>query len=373
MHAIALYHRFLDSDQAGAHAGQRAMNLGDLAQYMIQHEYFDDCPVFDSESNADGSAFKYEHYAQCFQFNTPAEVLLSLSPLELVRDADSATVMDEFTCESIVRGDKVVFIKDKTTGFLKLAVDCESQDGDVRVAVLNTRGKETPDVLPSERWSDIIAFSVVTESAISPLYKGSSPVIPKQYPLYRQCDKRWANRVMGKNGETICQVGCLMSSTAMALYGHGIPLPNGTAMNPAMFNYWLRKNGGYTEGSAFIQTVMPNLCAQQSSRTKPCVSNWPTDGMHRSNDLSLATIQGYLNRARVVIANVNAGRHFVLVTGWDKNNNDTLYVNDPGAGRPSFSYKKDVVGWRIFDFKGPKTKSINQLAAEWAAENLLKP
>ena len=41
------------------------------------------------------------------------------------------------------------------------------------------------------------------------------------------------------------------------------------------------------------------------------------------------------------------GRHFVLVVGIM--NDDVLYVNDPGFNRTTYSYKNDVVGWRIFD------------------------
>lgn len=43
-----------------------------------------------------------------------------------------------------------------------------------------------------------------------------------------------------------------------------------------------------------------------------------------------------------------AGRHFVLVVGWDASDSDTLYINDPGFDRDTYSYSSDVVGWRLF-------------------------
>lgn len=55
--------------------------------------------------------------------------------------------------------------------------------------------------------------------------------------------------------------------------------------------------------------------------------------------------------ARPVIANVMNGSHFVLVIGWDAVTPDTLYVNDPGFDTISYSYSKDVVGWRLFEMK----------------------
>lgn len=57
-----------------------------------------------------------------------------------------------------------------------------------------------------------------------------------------------------------------------------------------------------------------------------------------------------IEKGRVVIGNVNAGGHFVLLTGY-ASDNDTFYVNDPGYSRASYSYKTDLVGYRIFDMK----------------------
>ena len=75
---------------------------------------------------------------------------------------------------------------------------------------------------------------------------------------------------------------------------------------------------------------------------------WPYDGMHTTNDISLPSIRALLVHHRVVIANVMQGQHFVLVTGFSYEDQDTLYVNDPGFDKDTYSYSKDVVGWRIF-------------------------
>ena len=45
------------------------------------------------------------------------------------------------------------------------------------------------------------------------------------------------------------------------------------------------------------------------------------------------------------------GKHFVLVTGYDAVDGDSLYVNDPYFNIPSYSYTRDVVGWRLFDMQ----------------------
>ena len=53
-----------------------------------------------------------------------------------------------------------------------------------------------------------------------------------------------------------------------------------------------------------------------------------------------------------VIANVMHGRHFVLVVGY-AGDGDTLYVNDPGFERSTYSFAADVVGLRLYNVSAP--------------------
>lgn len=140
--------------------------------------------------------------------------------------------------------------------------------------------------------------------------------------------------------KTICDVGCLMSSTAMGLAGSGIPIQNISA-DPQNFNQWLRDNEGYS-GNNLIETQVPLI--------DPARIAWPDDGMHKTNDLPYDTVAAYLEKGRIVIGNVNAGGHFVLIVGYTADK-DTLIVNDPGYSRDTYSYSKDVMGFRIFDMK----------------------
>ncbi|KJE95642.1 hypothetical protein, variant [Capsaspora owczarzaki ATCC 30864] len=159
---------------------------------------------------------------------------------------------------------------------------------------------------------------------------------PSPYPLFKQCDPAWGDDLI--DTETICQVGCLMSSISMAIHGWQIKI-NGTSSNPQSLNNFLRANNGYI-GDDLDESAVPKI--------NPVDISWPADGMHPTNDLSFGTIASYLEMGRVVIANVLHGRHFVLVTA-ASNNNDTLFVNDPGFNTTYYSYSADVVGWRLFD------------------------
>ena len=71
-------------------------------------------------------------------------------------------------------------------------------------------------------------------------------IVPRAYPLAKQCDPAWAADVI--HIKTVCAVGCLMSSTAMALRQHGINI-DGKIATPGTLNAWLRSNKGYLQGT----------------------------------------------------------------------------------------------------------------------------
>lgn len=164
------------------------------------------------------------------------------------------------------------------------------------------------------------------------------------YPVYKQCDPRWGNVTMGTDGDTICGVGCLMSSISSALAGTGITV-NGATATPLTVDRFLQANGGFVSGTSDLkESVIPKI--------NPLRVQWPSDGMHLTNDIPLATIKEYLDQKvpRIVIANVMQGQHFVLVVGY-RSDNDTLVVNDSGFNRNTYSYSQDVVGWRLFNMR----------------------
>ena len=171
--------------------------------------------------------------------------------------------------------------------------------------------------------------------------RAANATIPYKYPLFSQCDSKWGADIMVT--KTVCQVGCLMSSTSMALRGSNIPIPpppssGSVSADPGTFNSWLKANGGYDDSNDFIESS-----AEQINGVV-----WPADAMHKTNDLSFDTVRSYIQKGRIMIANVNQGHHFVLAVGWG-DDADTIMVNDPGYDRDSYSYSKDIVGWRIFD------------------------
>ena len=167
--------------------------------------------------------------------------------------------------------------------------------------------------------------------------------VPYEYPTYKQCDEMWGNDTMVTT--TVCKVGCLMSSTSMALAGHGVDV-DGKIATPGTLNAWLKTHGGYDEHNDFEENVLPLVSSLLPNGTVV----WPEDGMRTTNDIPWSELSHYLEteNPRIVIANVLKGHHFVLVVGLTSDG-DTIIVNDPGFNKTTYSYKNDVVGWRLFD------------------------
>ena len=58
--------------------------------------------------------------------------------------------------------------------------------------------------------------------------------------------------------KTICKVGCLMTSVAMAIRYYNITIDNEEA-TPGTLNQWLRANGGYDNESNLFEKALNKL------------------------------------------------------------------------------------------------------------------
>eukprot|EP01096_Ripella_sp_DP13-Kostka_P003143 TRINITY_DN14533_c0_g1_i1.p1 TRINITY_DN14533_c0_g1~~TRINITY_DN14533_c0_g1_i1.p1 ORF type:complete len:217 (+),score=66.94 TRINITY_DN14533_c0_g1_i1:73-651(+) len=172
----------------------------------------------------------------------------------------------------------------------------------------------------------------------------SKNVIPKQYPLFLQCDPQWGADVIVS--ETVCQVGCLMSSISMALNGQGLTIPEGgqnnSTANPGTLNSWLLQNHGYTQGNDLREKVVQLIDPKRIHYVGAFIPQ---------TALVTKQIVSWLNdRSYGVIANVLNGSHFVLVTGYESENEEKFLVNDPYFNTTSYMYH-DIVGWRVYNFQ----------------------
>jgi hypothetical protein len=131
-----------------------------------------------------------------------------------------------------------------------------------------------------------------------------------------------------------------MSSIASALAGHAILVGN-QSTNPGTLNTWLRDHDGYDKDNNLEEAIIPKISSRISWTCSWCGS------FRNSTQFSIGNIAQQLEAGHVVIANVDAGHHFVLVTGYNITH-DTIYVNDSGFDRNCYPLDQ-VVGWRIFE------------------------
>lgn len=101
-----------------------------------------------------------------------------------------------------------------------------------------------------------------------------------------------------------------MSSAAMALKGIG------QDQNPSTLNAWLTDNGGYVSGDLFVWASIN------------------TFGVKFLGKVSRSQIKTNLDQNNIVILNVHNGAHWVLATGYDK---DNIFINDPNYSTPFYS------------------------------------
>lgn len=141
--------------------------------------------------------------------------------------------------------------------------------------------------------------------------------LSRNYPMYKQCDSRWANEQLGTSSNTICKAGCLMSSAAMALAG------TGKNYNPSTLNTWLKANGGYVSGDLFVWGSINRI------------------GLNYQGKVANSQIIANLNAGKVVICNVHNGGHWVLAYAYQ---GDNIMVNDPGYSTNSYALSQIVDG-----------------------------
>jgi hypothetical protein len=139
------------------------------------------------------------------------------------------------------------------------------------------------------------------------------------FPLFKQCDSRWANQQLGTGKLTICQAGCAMSSTSMVLASFGVNT------NPSDLNNWLKANGGDVDQDLILWASVAKYQGKANLEYY----------FRGAGSLSQAGLAAAVAAGKGVVVNVRNGGHWVLVTGGSGPN---FQVNDPGFSVSSYAY-----------------------------------
>jgi hypothetical protein len=172
------------------------------------------------------------------------------------------------------------------------------------------------------------AGDVTTFQADPYVYNSTSMTLGGQshgWTEYKQCDSRWSSQKLGTCSQTICSAGCAMSSVAMII------ATRGGNYNPSTLNSWLEKHGGYANGCNIYWGAVDALghTKYQSMETA-----------------SESAICSGLSKGHGIVANVNGGGHWVLLTACL--GNGVFAVNDPGFSRTTYKMSdilREAVYW----------------------------
>jgi hypothetical protein len=142
---------------------------------------------------------------------------------------------------------------------------------------------------------------------------------------YKQCDSQWSGQQLGTCSLTICSAGCAMSSVAMIL------ATRGGNYNPSSLDSWLTQNGGYANGCDIYWAKVDSLGLTSFQ------------AMETANESEICS---GLSKGHGIVANVNGGGHWVLLTACL--GNGVFAVNDPGYSRTTYSMSeilREAVYW----------------------------
>ena len=197
----------------------------------------------------------------------------------------------------------------------------------------------------NSRLAIVIALALVSAVACG------KKVIPRKYPLYKQCDPYWGDTFMNgtrPDHDTICATGCAMTSLAMALGGHGLKVPGTDVLvDPDTLNHWLQRHDGYL----CYGTNCNNLVLDAPERLFPGKVKFLGEEQKPPVEEMIAAVQAS-NPAMII--HVNNNHHFVFVIGVElpaAGNETVFYVHDPDSENFMRTYGEisDIIRYTIKD------------------------
>ena len=152
---------------------------------------------------------------------------------------------------------------------------------------------------------------------------GSGSCASGEFTTWRQINAPWSDIQMDSSGQTIGQIGCLVTSVAIQIARSGVQTSI-NPFNPGTFVEFLNKNGGIAGGGNFVwaspQKAAPTFVYQDQE-----------DISGYSREEKLNKIKSLVSQKNVyVVAEVkgNTGQHWVAVMGV---NGDRVEMVDPAS------------------------------------------
>lgn len=193
------------------------------------------------------------------------------------------------------------------------------------VMLFQTREQVTPidGIVGPKTWAALERVLGVRIKGPSDKPSSTATSGSRNYHLYGQAQKEWAKDTMGANGGTLQAYGCTVTSIAMALRTAGVTV-NTEDCTPKNLNQYLKDNGGYTADSRLNWTVVANLSGVTFGKREK------KGKVGVLTETEIATLLD--DEDNMVLLNVKAGGHWVLVESKAAEADGEFICCDPGSG-----------------------------------------
>lgn len=142
------------------------------------------------------------------------------------------------------------------------------------------------------------------------------------YASWKQYEGSWTEINLGDSGQTIHQIGCLVTSISMLIAKSGVET-NISNFNPGTFVEFLNNNGGFASGGNFVWSSATLAAPSFKYQGQISVSGY-------TREQKLSKIKELLDQGAYVTAEVkgNTGQHWVAIDAVSGNN---VIMMDPGS------------------------------------------
>ena len=165
------------------------------------------------------------------------------------------------------------------------------------------------------------------------------------YMQWKQSDAKWSSVQLDSSGETLGEIGCLVTSVAMQIARSNVDTSIvGDDFNPGTFTEALNKNNGFTSGGALKWNVVTTVVPSFKYMGQEDVSGFTKD--QKLNRLKELVDQGYYV---VVEVKGNTGQHWVAVVSVS---GETITMMDPASSSTDM--------WKQYNWQNTSTFAYYQ-------------
>lgn len=165
------------------------------------------------------------------------------------------------------------------------------------------------------------------------------------YMQWMQSDPKWSSTPMGSSGETLGEIGCLVTSIAMQIARSNVDTSIvGDDFNPGTFVEALNKHNGFTSGGALYWNTVTTVVPSFKYLGQESVSGY-------TKEQKLSKLKELVDKGYYVVAEVkgNTGQHWVAVVSVS---GDTITMMDPASSSTDM--------WKQYNWQNTSTYAYYQ-------------